>query len=301
MFNSNKPRKVTIIGGNGRMGRFFTQQLSAVGHDIQVLDRDNWSEAEQLLTNADLVLISVPIECTVDVIRKAAKYLNPNTALADLTSIKTPILQAMLEHHSGPVMGLHPMFGPMVPSFSSQKVVICSGRRDDAFEWLLTLIEKEGGQLMKCLPEEHDRMMVAIQAIRNFHTFSLGIFLTETNINLDRSLDFASPPYRLELGLVNRLFSQSAPMVVDIMLNTPERRDAIIRLAKTYSRLAELIEQEDRDALIQEFQLASSLFSQQVGVWQSQSGTAAISQRLTVDKGLMTSATSSAQKTSINN
>ena len=265
MFNSNKPRKVTIIGGNGRMGNFFAQQLSVAAQDVQILERDNWSEAEQLLGNADLVLISVPIECTVEVIRKVAKYLNPTTALADLTSIKTPILQAMLEHHSGPVMGLHPMFGPMVPSFSSQKVVICSGRRDDAFEWLLTLIEKEGGKLMRCSPEEHDRMMVAIQAIRNFHTFSLGMFLTETNIDLHRSLDFASPPYLLELDLVSRLFSQSAPMVVDIMLNTPERRDAITRLANTYSRLAELIQQQDRDALIQEFKLASSLFGQQIG------------------------------------
>ncbi len=260
MVNDNKPKKVTIIGGNGRMGVFFAQQLSAAGHDVQILERNNWSDAEQLLTNADLVLISVPIECTVDVIRKAAKYLNPSTVLADLTSIKAPIVQAMLECHSGPVMGLHPMFGPMLPSFSSQKVVICSGRKDDAFEWLLNLIEREGGQLMRCSPEEHDRMMVAIQAIRNFHTFSLGIFLPQTNIDLDRSLDFATPPYRLELGLVSRLFSQSAPMVVDIMLNSPERRDAITRLAKTYSRLAELIEQQDRDALIQEFQLASSFF-----------------------------------------
>jgi prephenate dehydrogenase/chorismate mutase/prephenate dehydrogenase len=279
MFSSNQPKKVTIVGGNGRMGNFFAQQLSAATHDVQILERDNWSEAEQLLGNADLVLISVPIECTVEVIERVAKYLNPNTALADLTSVKTSSLQAMLEHHSGPVLGLHPMFGPMVSSFSTQRVVVCSGRQEPAFDWLLTLIEREGGQLMRCSPEEHDQMMVAIQAIRNFDTFSLGVFLTETNIDLERSLDFATPPYRLELELVNRLFSQSAPMVVDIMLNTLERRDAITRLAATYSRLAELIQQQDRDALIQELQLASSLFNQQIGAWSSPRVTAGNSQR----------------------
>jgi prephenate dehydrogenase/chorismate mutase/prephenate dehydrogenase len=194
------------------------------------------------------------------VIQKAARYLDTTTALADITSIKTPIVQAMLEHHQGPVMGLHPMFGPSVKSFLSQNVVVCPGRRDEAFQWLLDLIENEGGKLIVSTPEEHDQMMVAIQAIRHFCAFSLGVFLAEEEIDIDRSLKFSSTSYRLELNMVSRLFAQDVSLHMNIMLAEEERRQAIGRLVNTYNRLANLVVQKDQAALMREFEAARSVF-----------------------------------------
>ena len=242
------------------MGQFFVQQLSNAGHLVNILEQDNWSQAKQLLDGADLALICVPIECTPTVIRDIAQYLSPTTALADITSVKAPIVQTMLAHHSGPVMGLHPMFGPKVSSFQSQNIVACPGRNDEAFQWLLGLIKQEGGNLTICTPEEHDKLMVTIQSIRHFVTFSLGIFLTDEGIDLQRSLELSSPSYRELIDMNNRLFSQSAELVTDIMLFTQERRDAIVKLADTYNRLANLVTQNDRETLIREFQAAQ-------GVW----------------------------------
>lgn len=259
-----KPRRITVIGGHGLMGRFFTQWLSAAGHDVTILEQGDWDHASRLLAEAELVLVCVPIKHTLDVIRNATRYLGATTALADITSIKTPIVQAMLEHHTGPVLSLHPMFGPGVKSFLSQNVVICPGRRNDAFQWFLDLIESEGGKLIVCTPEEHDRMMMAIQAIRHFSTFSLGVFLAEEGIDIGRSLEFSSAIYRLEIGMVGRLFAQCAPLYVDIMLATEERRGAIGRLANTYSRLAQLVVQKDRDRLIHEFEMARVVFKEEV-------------------------------------
>jgi prephenate dehydrogenase/chorismate mutase/prephenate dehydrogenase len=255
-----KPRRVTVIGGRGMMGRFFTQRLSAAGHNVNILEHNDWNHADRLLAETELVLVCVPIECALDVIRKAARYLDTTTALADITSIKTPIVQAMLEHHKGPVMGLHPMFGPSVKSFLSQNVVVCPGRRDEEFQWLLDLIESEGGKLIVSTPEEHDQMMVAIQAIRHFCAFSLGVFLAEEGIDIDRSLKFSSAIYRLELDMVSRLFAQDASLHMNIMLAEEERRQAIGRLVHTYSRLANLVVQKDQAALRREFEAAHSVF-----------------------------------------
>jgi prephenate dehydrogenase/chorismate mutase/prephenate dehydrogenase len=250
--DKTKPRRVTIIGGKGMMGSFFAKKLSAAGHQIAILEHSDWDKADKLLADRDLVLICVPIEYTTEVIQKTVQYLSPNTALADITSIKTPALKTMLEYHPGAVMGLHPMFGK-VQSFQSQKVVVCSGRRNEEFQWLLELIEADGGELIYSTAEEHDRMMVAVQAIRQFTTFSLGVFLAEQELDTRRSLDFASPPYRLQLGMISRLLTQSAPMVIDIMLATPESRQAISKLADTYHRLAQLVREDKREELIAEF------------------------------------------------
>jgi len=262
--NNRRSKQITIIGGRGMMGEFFTEKLSAAGHDVKILESNDWERAGELLNSVDLVLLCVPIEATIEVIRKASKYLSPDTALADIASIKSPIVRAMLEEHNGPVMGLHPMFGPQIKSFLGQKVIVCSGREDRAFQWLLDLIENEGGKLIFATPEEHDRMMVDIQAIRNFTTFSMGVFLSEEGIDINRSLDFASPLYRHNIAVVSRLFAQSAALIVDIILATPERHQAISKLANTYSRLAKLVEQGDRDGLILEFQRAQNFFARSI-------------------------------------
>ena len=257
-----KPRQVTVIGGRGQMGRFFVEQLSSSGHYVDILGRDGWDNARQLLGKADLVIVSVPIEQTVAIIAKAANYLTPSTVLADVTSIKTPIVRAMLDCHSGPVLGLHPMFGPGTDSFSGQNVVVCPDHQQPAYQWFLDFIDSKGGKLIWSTPEEHDRMMTIVQAIRHFFTFALGTFLAEEEIDLSRTLDFATPPYRIQLDLVRRLFSGNASLYLNLM-SLEERPQVINRLASTYSRLAELVELGDRAALSKEFEVASSFFQQE--------------------------------------
>jgi prephenate dehydrogenase len=261
--NNVKPMQITIIGGLGRMGRFFTEQLVAAGHNVSILENDDWQYADKLLNQAELVLISVPIERTVDVIKQAAKYLAPTTAICDITSIKTQPVAAMLAHHPGPVMGLHPMFGPNIKSFKKQKIVVCPGRENHCFQWFLDFIKSQGGELIVCTPEEHDQMMVIIQATQHFSRFSLGVFLAQERVDIERSLSMSSPSYRQEIDIVKRLFAQNPNLCIDIMLATEERCQEIRFLAETYSRLATLVEKQDRAALTQEFEIAKIFFTEE--------------------------------------
>ena len=98
-------------------------------------------------------------------------------------------------------------------------------------------------------PAEHDKAMAVIQALRHFATFSFGKFLFERQIALDQTLEYSSPIYRLELGMVGRLFAQDPTLYSEIILATPERR-ALLRdyLASLQKNLA-LIEEERDKAL----------------------------------------------------
>lgn len=260
-----QPRRITVVGGRGAMGCFFTERLSAAGHDVSVLEHDDWGRADTLLGTADLVLICVPLKATVAVIGRVAPYLSANTILADIASTKRESVEAMMECHAGPVVGLHPMFGPGVGSFLGQKVMVCPGREPDVFQWLLDLIAADGGKLVPCTPEEHDRIMVFVQAIRFFANFSLGTFLAAEGLDIEHSLEFASPLYRIEINTVNRLLAQDAALYVDILLASDERCEAIERLVKTCDRLAKLLAQGDRAALISEFETARTAFRDDAG------------------------------------
>lgn len=253
-------RCITLIGGRGMMAQFFRQRLQAAGHEVRLLGRQDWPQAQDLLQGIDLALVCVPIDRTLEIIRQTAAYLPPTATLADITSIKGPMVETMLAVHPGPVVGLHPMFGPGVESFLSQKVVICPGRDRPAWQWLVDLMARDGGDLVESPPEEHDQMMVTVQAIRHFATFGLGVFLAQDGIEVGRSLDLSSPIYRLGIDMVSRLFGQDAELYADIMLANADRREAIARLAQTFQALAEQVQAKDRQGLIDAMNAASETF-----------------------------------------
>lgn len=127
-------RPVVIVGGNGQMGRLFEKMLTLSGYQVKILDKEDWVNAESLLANAGMVIVSVPIHLTEKVISELPP-LARDCILVDLASVKQKPLQAMLAAHSGPVLGLHPMFGPDSGSLAKQLVVWCEGRQPEAWQW----------------------------------------------------------------------------------------------------------------------------------------------------------------------
>jgi prephenate dehydrogenase len=258
LLTPTRPRRVTVIGGRGRMGQLFAHCLATAGEIVQILDEGDWAQAESLLNAADVVLVCVPIAAVAAVVHRAAPYLASTTALVDITSIKVEPMRAMLAGHAGPVLGLHPMFGPDIKSLAGQKVAVCPGRSPERFDWLLTWLRHQGSELIVCTPEEHDRLMVIVQATQHFSRLCMGVFLAQEQVDLQKSLAISSPSFRAEIEIIRRFFGQNPQLPVDIMLATPERCQAIERLAYTYSRLIKLVAQGDRAMLMQEFATAQS-------------------------------------------
>jgi prephenate dehydrogenase len=255
-------KRLLLIGGRGQMGRIFAAVL-ARHYAVDVLDLDNAAQRDVLLANADVVIVTVPLELTPKIIAALHGKLRTDTLLADFASVKAPAVEAMLQAHAGPVVGLHPMFGPGVKTISGQAIVVCPGREPAAAAELLRAFGTEGARLVECTAAEHDHMMTVVQALRHFVTFSLGSFLAEERVDVTRSLEFASPVYRLEIDMVSRLLAQDARLYVDIMLATPERRAMIQRLAQHYGELAALVGASDRAGLLVKFDAAEARFAQE--------------------------------------
>ena len=253
-------RCAVVVGGNGSMGRFLCDRLTQAGHTVRVLGRTDWDRVNEIVADADLVILSVPLHLTEDIARRLAPHLSPRTALTDIASVKAPILKTMLDVHRGPVLGLHPMFGPGVSSFLAQKVVVCPGRQDEAFEWLLEAIVQDGGHLVTSSAEEHDQIMVIVQSIRHFATLCLGIFLAREGIDINRSLEFSSPLFRMELNTIGRMFAQDPTLCSEIITASDDRRQAVQRLASTCQEIADLFLDGKQDSLLDEFEKVQQLF-----------------------------------------
>lgn len=246
-------RPVTILGGNGQLGRIFTRLFKLSGYEVRVLGRNDWDRAEELLSDAGLVIVSVPINTTCDVISKIGSYLADDCILADFTSIKHEPLQAMLKAHRGPVVGLHPMFGPDIASLAKQVVAYCDGRMSEEYQWLLEQIQIWGAKIEPISALEHDQNMTLIQAMRHFNSFVYGVHLAEENPRLDKLVALSSPIYRLELAMVGRLFAQDPVLYADIIMASPRNLAMIKRFHQRFGEAIVLLENSDKETFIESF------------------------------------------------
>jgi len=248
-----EPRPVVLVGGAGGMGTLFARHFETSGFPVRVLDRDDWEQADALLDGAGLVLVGVPIADTLAVIETLRGRLPTDAILADITSVKSDPLTRMLEIHEGPVVGLHPMFGHGVPSLAKQVVVHCPGRDTAGCRWLLDQMRIWGASLVTVDPAEHDRLMGAIQAQRHFATFVYGMHLMDENTDLDAILSLSSPIYRLELGMVGRLFAQEPDLYADIIYGSPEGLELAQRYHRLFGEWVASYESDDREAFMAGF------------------------------------------------
>ena len=60
------------------MGQLLARYLRASGYPISILDLNDWDVAERILTNADVVIVSVPIDHTLETIERLKPYLTEN-------------------------------------------------------------------------------------------------------------------------------------------------------------------------------------------------------------------------------
>ena len=225
-----------------------------------MLFRSDWDVAEAILTNADVVIVSVPIANTLKTIERLKPYLTKNMLLADLTSVKREPLAKMLEVHQGPVLGLHPMFGPDIPSMAKQVVVRCDGRDAEQYQWLLAQIEIWGAKIYQTDAAEHDHNMTYVQALRHFATFANGLHLSKQPVNLANLLALSSPIYRLELAMIGRLFAQDAALYADIIMDKPENLQVIESLKQSYEEALAFFEKGDKDGFINAFEEVRAWF-----------------------------------------
>ncbi|KUJ00483.1 bifunctional chorismate mutase/prephenate dehydrogenase [Vibrio sp. MEBiC08052] len=252
-------RPIVIVGGKGQLGSLFARMFRLSGYTVKILGSQDWDHADELLHDAGMVVVTVPIHLTLDVISKL-KHLPEDCILCDLTSIKSKPLQAMLEVHSGPVVGLHPMFGPDVPSLAKQVVVYCDGRDADSYQWLLQQLAIWGASLCKIRAEDHDHGMTLIQALRHFTSYVYGLHLSKENPDLEKLLQLSSPIYRLELVMVGRLFGQDPNLYGDIIFSSEENTAMIRRFYQCFTEAMTIIDEQDKERFIESFAKTSQWF-----------------------------------------
>ncbi len=288
---------VAIIGGYGGMGKLFAGVLKKHGLDVTLagprpekgakvakelgvsFEQDN----KTAVSDADIVIVTVPIRKTLAVIDEIAPELKDGSLLMDFTSVKKEpcAVMAKLAPKSVEVVGCHPVFGPSVKNFKGQNFVFCPIRKSKTgtkgagtlhpkgegknFLLFKKIVEKEGASVVECTPEEHDRAMGIVQGMTHFMLISAGMTMKDLDFDLKKTEGFSSPVYTLVFDMVGRILAQDPSLYAEIQLNNSEAEGARKAFLKAAERLDGIIKKGDEDAFVEEMEKAAKQFGDTQG------------------------------------
>ena len=253
--------KIAIIGGSGRMGRWFANFLVNDGKEVVITGRNERKllEAKQQLgvevaTNAeavksaDVILLSIPMDNFKSVVQEIQPYIHPKQVVIDITSVKVFSVEIMHKHiKTGLTLGVHPMFGPGARSMVNQNFILTPTNEAETAlaQKIRGYLETRGARVTVMTPHEHDEMMAVILGLSHF----IAIVSADTLLSLGRLKQMeaiSGTTYKLLLILVESVISQDPEFYASLQMSLPNMTKIEELFQGGSKTWAELVENKDR-------------------------------------------------------
>jgi len=257
--------KLAIVGGSGKMGQWFTRFLLKEGNQVTIIGRDEsklLGVQQQLKVDiatdmkavgeADVILISVPIDAFEQVTEQIAPYTNSGQIIADVTSIKTFPVEAMHKHiKNGLLLGTHPVFGPGAMSLTNQNFVLTpTNEKETALaQKAKQYLEERGARATLMTPEEHDEMMAVVLGLSHF----IAIATADSLLSLDKfkqMKEISGTTYKVLLTLVESVVSEDPELYASLQMSLPKMAETEELFQRSLKTWADLVKNQDRQEFI---------------------------------------------------
>jgi len=164
------------------MGRLLTRLFKKGKHRVIIIGRDEEKtkrvaakvsvEAGNIadVAKANVVIVSVPIESTVEACREVLSLMSENTLLIEISSVKTGIVDKVAELVPSKIeyMSLHPLFGPSVRRLKGQNMIVIAAKEGRLSDCMIADLSSAGLTVEVSSVKEHDRVMATVQVMHHY-------------------------------------------------------------------------------------------------------------------------------------
>ena len=256
---------VGIIGGTDGLGKtliyYFRDEFEVyiTGRDHkkgrQVADELNAKyikSNEELAKISDILVISVPIQHTCDVIREVAPFMKDGSVMIDVTSVKEGPTRTMGEVLADNVeyIPTHPVFGPRTTRLDNQVIVLTADRKGKWYKKVYDYLAGKNMRIIETSAEKHDFMMSIVQVLTHFSFISTASAIEKLRVDISETEDYESPIYNLMIDMIARIVSQNPYLTYNIQSmnsNGPKIRNTF---ADAVMELRDVINSGDEDEFI---------------------------------------------------
>ena len=174
-------RRALVIGGAGKMGRWFAEFFSSQGFattiaDVTIEDGPNqyrnWTDAG---VDYDVIVVAAPLAVSGRILAQLA-VLKPQGLVFDIGSLKSPLLDGLQELHAAGcrVTSLHPMFGPDTRLLSDRHLIFCDVGNGEATADAKELFAATMVEQLNMSLEDHDRLIAYVLGLS--HALNIAFF-----------------------------------------------------------------------------------------------------------------------------
>jgi len=244
--------KIGIIGGTGQMGQMFQRCFSKIGKTVITGDETTISAEQELVENSELVIISVPIDETVNVIHRISPWLTSDHLLSDFTSVKCNAVPAMLETNAA-VISCHPMFGNM-KDISKQNLIVIPVREADYLTAFCDLFRVLNLNVVMIEDwEKHDESMSFIQGLMHFIHIVFTQTLKSKSADLKTILSICSPVYQANFAFTCRILQRDPHLYTHILMDNPQNISVLNNFVEIAQNGISLLQHKDQNSFIGKF------------------------------------------------
>lgn len=250
-------RRAVVVGGAGRMGRWTVRFLEAQGYAVAVLDpalpASASRRAERWLRDADLVICAAPPRAVAALYREWCAA-PPAGVIADLASVKTPLVEALgeLQAAGARVASFHPMFGPSTVLLRGADVLLCDTGDAEAMKRIEALFRPTTARPVRVALADHDRLMADLLSLAHAASIAFAAALPASEHPV-RSTTFQA----LE-DLAARVVQESPDVYYEIQTGNPHSLRSVERLAATLEALLAAVRQRRPEVFRRLMQLGRS-------------------------------------------
>lgn len=258
--------KIAVIGGTRGLGEWIAKFLKSKGFDITVTGRDkitgervskklgvNYASSNtSAASQADIVIISVPIAVTLSTIKEVAPVMKKDSLLMDVTSVKEEPSQIMREYapQGVEILPIHPMFGPRIRSLDGQVIAVTPINRGKWYNKVYNFFEKENARIIVTTPQMHDQMMSIVQGLTHLAYISIAATIDRLDVDIRESRKFASPIYQLMVDMIARIVAQNPYLYYSIQTHNKYTQKTHETFISIYKELKGMISSGNEEGFV---------------------------------------------------
>ncbi len=249
-------QRVLVIGGAGKMGRWFVDYLASQGYAVEVADpagevagivsHRNWQDLE---LDHSLIVVATPLR-TCDRILKALAERGPAGLIIDVASLKTPIRQGLdsLVKAGCRVASLHPMFGPDTELLSGRHLVLVDIGQPESLREARKLFASTMVDTVEMGLDEHDQVIAFVLGLS--HALNIAFFtaLAESGQKVPRLKEISSTTFDAQLAVASRVSHESPTVYYEIQALNEHGAEPLAALESALRQLRTLVANADEEA-----------------------------------------------------
>lgn len=251
-------RRVLVIGGAGKMGRWFADFFTSQGFETVIADASvedgdgqfkNWTDAG---VDFDVIVVATPLGISGRVLAQLA-VLKPDGLIFDIGSLKTPLLDGLRELAAAGcrVASLHPMYGPDTRLLSGRHLIFMDAGSAEAVDAAKELFAATMVEQIDMSLDDHDRLIAYVLGLS--HALNIAFFtaLAESGEAAPKLAQMSSTTFDAQL-LVSAAVAQDNPhMYFEIQNLNKFGLGPLDALCDASARIRDVVSRGDEDGFVE--------------------------------------------------